>query len=256
MINFQLFRRFTQQLEIDEVSGILQSKNIPFKIASPDSPLGSSFGSLNQEFFELYLRNEDFESAEQILKKRAEEIVQNIKSDYYLFTFSDSELQNILSNPDDWNELDVLLSAKILNDRKSNSTKKDFKPDISGNEHTKKPNSFRIKDSLEDHLKYYAVLVITTLIGVISTLYVKAYHPEITNTHIAIAIAVLIIIIVFYYDNKYPCPKCKEKFNTERLHRLEQGDIAMPHPYNILERFKCHNCGHVWNEFSEERLGD
>jgi hypothetical protein len=256
MMEFQLFRRFTQRLEIDEISEILQSKNIIFKISSPGSNLGSGFGSANEEFFELYIRHEDFDSVEQILERRAEAIAQNISTDYYLFSFSDSELQNILSNPDDWNELDVFLSAKILNDRESNSTEKEFKPNATIDEQNKKPICFQIKGSLEDQVKYYAVLVITSLIGVLSTLYVKTYHPEITDTHIAIFIAILIIIVVFYYENKYKCPKCNERFKTERLHRLEQGDMLMPNPYNILERFKCHNCGHVWDEFSEERLGD
>ena len=119
-MEFQLFRRFTQHHELDEISKILELQNVRFKILKPESQLGSSFGNTNQDFFELYIRNKDFALVKQILKKRAEEIVQSISEDYYLFTFKDSELQDILSNPDDWNEVDVMLSSKILNERGSN----------------------------------------------------------------------------------------------------------------------------------------
>ena len=84
----------------------------------------------------------------------------------------------------------------------------------------------------------------------------KEYHSEITNTHIVIVIVVLIAITAFYYESKHTCPRCKEKFKTKRLYKLEQGDILMPHPYNVLERFKCQNCGNVWDEFSQESTGD
>lgn len=262
MIKFQLFRRFTNSDEIYEVCEMLSTHKIEFKASNPTSRLGSSFGSSSYAYYELSVQPTDFEKVELLLEERAESVIQNISPNYHLFTFSDSELRNILSNPGDWNEIDVKLSAKILNDRSKNTTSKPTNiekvsiPEESKKSATDKDQRVK-KHFLIELSKDYALLIFSIFLGASFAFYVINYQPPGVDTdHVAIAIAVLIMINVLYYESKYTCPKCKERSNTERLHKFEQGDVLMPSPYNVLERYKCYNCGHVWDEYSEERSGD
>ncbi|PTB97357.1 hypothetical protein C9994_03215 [Marivirga lumbricoides] len=254
-MEFQLFRRITQRIEIDEISEILRSENIKFKISSPASLLGSSFGEAKHEFFELYIAEKDFASVKSLLEKRAEAIAQTINSNHYLYTFSDDELKDVLNQPEDWNEIDVFLAIKILNERKvefQNTATFDTAAAVENI----KPTSFEIKDSLGYNLRYYSLLITSTCIVVIVILYFIFYDSNLTENNVIIITIVLITINVFYYESKHTCPNCKERHNTELIVKIEQGDRLMPRPYNVLEKFKCNNCGYRWDEFSEERIGD
>ena len=51
-----------------------------------------------------------------ILKKSAS-YLEHIDPDYYLFSFSSNELLEVLQNKYDWNDIDVLLSEKLLRER-------------------------------------------------------------------------------------------------------------------------------------------
>ena len=73
-------------------------------------------GSTNK--YEILIKEEDREIAESTLISDASKYLNGISDDHYLFEFSDSELIDILIKKDEWNELDVLLSEKILQDRK------------------------------------------------------------------------------------------------------------------------------------------
>lgn len=252
---FQLFRSFTNQNEVDDILSDLDRRNIKYKIAKTENHLGSSFGETPQRVIELYILSKDINVVQQVLYERALNLIDGVDPDHYLYSFSLNELQDLLSNPTEWSELDVLLAQRIMNESES-QTELTESYSFTPPENEERVKSFKIKNSFADKAQYAAFFLLTSFIGASVIIYVKAYIPEATDTHIAIGIAVLITINLMYYFSLYTCPKCKESFNTEKVHRLEEGDIAMPPPYNVLERFKCHNCGHVWDEFSEERHGD
>ena len=67
--------------------------------------------------YEILVRSEDKNDADVIFWEWAKETVDHISSDYYLFEYSDEELEKILIESSEWNELDVLLAEKILKDR-------------------------------------------------------------------------------------------------------------------------------------------
>lgn len=67
--------------------------------------------------YTIKLRSSDFIAANQALENYYQTQIATIEPDYYLFTFSNEELQEIVSKPDEWNPLDYQLSQKILKDR-------------------------------------------------------------------------------------------------------------------------------------------
>jgi hypothetical protein len=74
----------------------------------------------NNDFLNIYyvkLRQQDFRKADELLLNDVKENIQEPISDYYLFSFSDEELKEVLRKPDEWNEFDIYWAKKILNTR-------------------------------------------------------------------------------------------------------------------------------------------
>ena len=67
--------------------------------------------------FSIYVHEGDFKKANVILEKQAEKIINNIDKDYYLFSFTNDELYDILFKKDEWSQIDFRLAKQILTDR-------------------------------------------------------------------------------------------------------------------------------------------
>lgn len=65
----------------------------------------------------IKIKSEDFLRANKILGDYYKSDLGNVEQDYYLFEFTDAELMDIISKPDEWGHFDYQLAQKILNDR-------------------------------------------------------------------------------------------------------------------------------------------
>jgi hypothetical protein len=74
---------------------------------------GNTFGN---EFL-LKIQKNDFEKANDILKKQAEQEVLKFSDDHYLYDFSDEELLEVICKFDEWCKEDFILAQKILKSR-------------------------------------------------------------------------------------------------------------------------------------------
>ncbi|GAB5400626.1 MAG: hypothetical protein Aureis2KO_22110 [Aureisphaera sp.] len=101
-----------------ELANTLQQHNIETQIGDNSAPVDSNFGGSSLQYsIEVRIPKDDFEKAEEILKKEAENAIETVDKDYYLFSFEDQELYDILLKPDEWNEFDYVLSQQILKKR-------------------------------------------------------------------------------------------------------------------------------------------
>ena len=73
----------------------------------------------------IKLKPDDFLKANQALEDYYQKQLDTVDKDYYLFEFSDAELMDMISKPDEWGNFDYQLAQKILKDRG-----KEIKPDI------------------------------------------------------------------------------------------------------------------------------
>ncbi|HNR18515.1 MAG TPA: hypothetical protein PKN75_00535 [Bacteroidia bacterium] len=67
--------------------------------------------------YRIKLRESDFETANELLLDISQKQLQNIDKDYYLFEFSNEELLEVITKPDEWGQLDNLLAQKLLKER-------------------------------------------------------------------------------------------------------------------------------------------
>ena len=115
---FITYRSFNDKVFAVDLYNKLKGEGIPVVWEDSERYFDVSF-SYNEmlKMYYIKLRQEDFKKADDILSRLAKEDSKEISDDYYLFSFSDDELKNILKKPDEWNELDYYLARKILDER-------------------------------------------------------------------------------------------------------------------------------------------
>ncbi len=116
--NYSIFRKFPTLEQANELKNLLKESGIESLLADNVPPVDVTFsGNTLQNEIEIRIKQSDFKKAEEILEKKAEEIINQIDKDYYLFEFSDEELYEILLKSDEWNEFDYALAQKLLKKR-------------------------------------------------------------------------------------------------------------------------------------------
>jgi hypothetical protein len=116
--DYSIFKKFPtleqakELIELLDESGIesLLSENIPLVDAT------FAGNTLHNEF-DVKIKQSDFKKATEILEKNAENLIDQIDKDYYLFEFTDEELYGILLKSDEWSVFDYTLAQKILKQR-------------------------------------------------------------------------------------------------------------------------------------------
>lgn len=116
--NFVVFRNFPTLIQAQELETLLNKNNIKTILGDNIPPLDVTFsGSTLQNQYEIKIDSADFEKAEIILEKETENLLDSIDPDYYLLSFTNEELYEILLNSDEWNVFDYKLAQKLLTDR-------------------------------------------------------------------------------------------------------------------------------------------
>jgi hypothetical protein len=112
------FRNTVTLEEAENIGDVLLENGIVSRIAKNEGDLDYVFqGEAPTNKFELIINESDVLSAEKILSDLASSQLNQVSSDHYLFSFSNDELLKVLIEKNEWNEIDVLLSEKILTER-------------------------------------------------------------------------------------------------------------------------------------------
>ncbi|HWA34180.1 MAG TPA: hypothetical protein VG737_08630 [Cyclobacteriaceae bacterium] len=117
-MEFVTYKSFFEQEHAEALGQVLTDNNIPFQIAEDKDHLDSIYGDkkFNNKIL-LRIRPQDFARADEVILKVTDIDVTTVDQDHYLFSFSDDELFEILSKPDEWSAIDFQLAQKILKQR-------------------------------------------------------------------------------------------------------------------------------------------
>lgn len=112
---FVEFQRFSSEEELENCIKILTENNIEYIIEDVSINLDPVLSSnkLGKEFL-IKIEQVNFEKTNKILDKFYSSEINEIDNDYYLFSFSDDELLDVIIKSDEWNKFDVQLAKKIL----------------------------------------------------------------------------------------------------------------------------------------------
>lgn len=116
---FSIFRTFSNIALAIELRNTLEKNGIDTIMDDNSAPVDVTFtvGASAQDKVEIRIKKTDFEKAESILEKAAEDNLNDIDPGYYLFEFTNAELYDLLLKSDEWNKFDYTLAQKILKDR-------------------------------------------------------------------------------------------------------------------------------------------
>lgn len=116
--NFNVFRSFSTLTQAQELEVLLNENNISTVLGDNIAPVDVTFsGSTLLNKYEVKISFSDFEKAESVLEKEAENLLNKIDKEYYLFCFTNDELYEVLIKSDEWNPFDYKLAQKLLINR-------------------------------------------------------------------------------------------------------------------------------------------
>ncbi len=112
------FQKFSDRGAAIELAELLKSHKLDPVLEDASAAFDPSFAfSEIVKEYRIKLRREDFEKAESLLLQLSEKEVENLDKGHYLFGFTDEELIEVVSKPDEWNRVDYVLAKKLLKER-------------------------------------------------------------------------------------------------------------------------------------------
>ena len=118
MGDFVLFQSFFTEDEAAPVIEILGTQGIEYRLDRLKQPLDATMaGDVVDNKIFLNIRSRDFAKANEALDKVILDNLNSLEQDYYLFSFTNEELNEIIHKPDEWSRQDFLIAKKILQDR-------------------------------------------------------------------------------------------------------------------------------------------
>ena len=115
---FVKYRDFFEPETTAEFLQLLNSNNIEFRTEEFDETLGSIYGSSPMgKVTTVKIMQDDFAKVDALLNTDAASLLETVDKDYHLFSFTNDELLEIVSKPDEWSAFDYQLAKNILKSR-------------------------------------------------------------------------------------------------------------------------------------------
>ena len=112
------FKSFNDKTIANEIAELLIDKGIECNVEDNSHYHNQTLaGATFENLINLKISPENFNTAREVLHNYYKDAVESTQSNYYLFEFTNEELLEIISKPDEWGEFDYLMSQKILNER-------------------------------------------------------------------------------------------------------------------------------------------
>ncbi|MNK06567.1 hypothetical protein D3C87_244660 [compost metagenome] len=115
--HYVTFKKFPDASQAKGLQQFLIENGIECLFVDDSPRLGSSFSSDLLKEYEIQMHPDNFEKANTLLEEHAENFLKDVPEDYYLFTFTDEELHDVVLKHDEWSEFDYMLARKLLDER-------------------------------------------------------------------------------------------------------------------------------------------
>lgn len=111
------FQQFNDPGLATAIAEKLKEEGIDCRMESDESHFSAILGHNTPGYISLQLPGTDFTRAHAILEAYYQAQLQDVEPDYYLYSFTDEELMEIVSKPDEWGHFDYVLARKLLAER-------------------------------------------------------------------------------------------------------------------------------------------
>ena len=115
MSEFKTFMSLTDPLVAEEIIAILKANKIDYKFQDTSKDFDASFANNSaKDSLLIMLNTNDFDKASVLLDEKMEFNIDEIDKQHPLFSFSNTELKEVVKNYDEWHPLDVKLAKYLL----------------------------------------------------------------------------------------------------------------------------------------------
>ena len=115
---FLTYQKFDDPALADALAETLRENEIEYIIQEESSGFDPSLSMSRAAVdYAVKVRSEDFERINDLLVAQEEKNTEEVEKDYYLFTFTDDELMEVVTKADEWSTFDVVLARKLLAER-------------------------------------------------------------------------------------------------------------------------------------------
>jgi len=127
MSKFLTFRKLESLEEARAIQQLLTSHNIANELEEERALLGAPLIGQQFEFpYRVKIPADAFNMAEKLVRESVDLNLHSIEKDYYLFSFSNEELMEVLEKKDEWGNYDYALAQHILGERGIKITQADL----------------------------------------------------------------------------------------------------------------------------------
>jgi len=117
-MEFLTFKKYNEKESAEALTNLLLRHGVAFELTQDQENLDVLYGTQpSAQFYYVKIKSDDFPKANALLLDIGNTELETVDKTHYLFEFTDDELFDILSKPDEWNALDYQLAKKILTER-------------------------------------------------------------------------------------------------------------------------------------------
>ena len=115
---FITFQKFNDLNSASELGNFFKEKKLEYLLEDNSLSFDPTFANngFGKEFC-IKLKKSDFEKGNAFLNEKAEKEIVEIDKDYYLLSFTDKELFELIAASDEWSPFDVSLAERLLRER-------------------------------------------------------------------------------------------------------------------------------------------
>ena len=112
------FKLFPDKVTAEDFAEVLKQNNIDYRIEEDSVVFDPSYANnpLSKDYV-ITIKQSDFKSASHAYEEYFARQLNEVPEDYYLLSFTDDELMEILSRPDEWGAFDYQLAQQLLMQR-------------------------------------------------------------------------------------------------------------------------------------------
>ena len=128
MEELSVFKTFYSAEDANALGDLLKKNGIKTEVGSLRIILDKAIiGDILQGEVYVKIPGPDFEKANSIINEQIEQNLAVVEKDYYLYEFSNEELQEILDKADEWSNQDVIIAKSVLKERGLSPTEEQVK---------------------------------------------------------------------------------------------------------------------------------
>jgi hypothetical protein len=210
-MSFVTYKKVYDKIELDSFLDLLKKHAIPFEVEDVlrnfNPAMTPRDGSIEMR---IKIHPTDFEEVIRLETELLSPLLDQVDTDYYLFTFNEKELKDIIKNRSEWSLFDVLLAEKILLEN--------------GAVHSEKEIDFLKEETNNYNFEEKSVSSIQLIVIYFISIFVPLFG--LLLGYILMVILPLLGLILGYYfmSHKKTFPDGSQKYVYNKLSRL-QGKI-------------------------------